>query len=467
MPRARWLLKPLYHTIPSPVWWLEILKIGNTKRYLFYWKTMTKGHTNCLQKEETIQFWNELHAATAGKDEQSPANHHSNKKEWIVHPNEALLDILWRQIRMNHLLRHKNSKHRHLRILEIGCGTSTLSADLFHYNYDDNRHAKHGNGNRASAAVHNDSQDSGNVSGLEIVATDVSEVCIQQQQQKRQHERLQQNDTLHSHSTDECGTLEYRVWNVTEPPPPDFIGSFDVVLDKGCLDTFLYRSRQRGPGVNVLVQRVLAHVHACLSSSSSSSSFSSSSSHNCTEEASCSRYFVISPRRKHKSLRDYPGFTKLERHDLDSNRSTHSNTSTSMTIQPGDLDGHQQNKKNPCRGEQPNMFLHVCTKNSKFDPNNNDDDGHNDTDSRTIPTDNSKCLHCQMTFYQYRQGENLDGRGCSFWYRRWKGHTTHCRGGTQCPGVWSFKRLYTTWEEEYLLSVNLSFFLLREVADKL
>jgi hypothetical protein len=46
-------------------------------------------------------------------------------------------------------------------------------------------------------------------------------------------------------TTDVIVTLRYEVLNVAEPHP-ELARNFDVILDKGCLDTFLFRSRSRG-----------------------------------------------------------------------------------------------------------------------------------------------------------------------------------------------------------------------------
>ena len=50
------------------------------------------------------------------------------------------------------------------------------------------------------------------------------------------------------------------------------------------------------------------------------------------------------------------------------------------------------------------------------------------TSYRQLPTDDTKCPHCNISFLEYRKGENVEnGRGVVFWTREWKNHCVHCK----------------------------------------
>ena len=319
------------------------------------------------QKAETLQFWNDFYA-----------QQESINKEWILQPNTALLDKL---------LLHGSSKNKALprRILEIGCGTSTLSRDLF----------LHLRRQRQQQQQQQETQDDNNNDNvLQVVATDASELCIQQ---------LRQRDA----AVLDCssgGALDYQVWNLTEPRPNNaasWKGSFDLVIDKGCLDTFLYRSRLRGTRKTELIHTVLRHIYATL----------------CPRTG---RYLVVSPRRKMNVFRDFPGFA-VTRYEL-----LHHHDDVNDSLVFGDLDGsdkQQQQQQQQQQTPPSTVYLHSGTPNPQYDP---------DTPQGSTakpPQEEDVCPNCGLDFLTFRHGEALDGRGRAFWYRRWKGHCVHCRGG--------------------------------------
>lgn len=329
------------------------------------------GHT--AQKAETLQFWDDLYRK---QDVDKEVTYHP---EWIVQPDRVLLETI-----REHLpavdRKNDDDEMGGLRILEIGCGTSTLSRDLYlHLQTTLLR------GNK-----------------ITVVATDASEICIRQQRRRRRDHRgllhhVRGDDDKKDTIPDD--SLDYRVWDVSRPPPVSFIDAFHVVLDKGCLDTFMFRSRTRGPQQpqqpGHLVSTVLGHVHQCLRENNGSN----------REEGHQSRYLVLTPRRKIKWIRDYPGFARVVRYDLHG------------TVSRGQLDG-----KDGDDNDVP-TFLHVCTKDPSFDSGE-----RGDIVSRTVvhPVDTDACPGCGQTFYDFRRGEALEGRGSVFWYRRWNGHCQHC-----------------------------------------
>ena len=65
-----------------------------------------------MQKESTIQFWDEYHEQNV-------------EKEWLVHGTSDLLESIYRNCGSTEVGR--------LRILEIGCGTSAMARELWKY----------------------------------------------------------------------------------------------------------------------------------------------------------------------------------------------------------------------------------------------------------------------------------------------------------------------------------------------
>ena len=187
-----------------------------------------------MQNEKTIEFWNEYHQR-------------DDDKEWILRPSEQLLDRIMSSVR----------DIACPKVLEIGCGTSQLARCLYEW------------------------QGTGAAS---FVVTDVSPVCIQINQTR--------DAAILS------DRFEYQVLNALEPVDAPFHRKFDVVLDKGCLDTFLYRSSKGSQ----LVPKLLGNV--------------------CNWLSDAGRYLVLTPRPKISVLRDYPGFSSVQRVILDDSNAT-------------------------------------------------------------------------------------------------------------------------------------------------
>lgn len=298
-----------------------------------------------MQNERTIRFWDDFY------DAQEP----STDKEWILHPSEPLLK------RISQCLVDNQSTC--CRILEIGCGTSSLGRELWKYM---RRISRGENGEQQCAS-----------SNHHLLATDVSEVCIRQNQER---------DSELCDSEQEGGGVEYRVLDITKDYP-ELKGSFDLILDKGCLDTFLFRSRQRGGGskpYGPLVQNVVNNIQSWLSESGV--------------------YTILSPRNKLKTVRDYAGFSSVERITLDPTE-----------LCRGDLEGQD--------GEQESLFLYACRKNLSYTPG---------VDrafpvEKPKPEDGDSCQRCALTFLEFRKGEAIVGRGEAYWFRMWRGHCAHCK----------------------------------------
>jgi SAM-dependent methyltransferase len=303
-----------------------------------------------MQKERTLQFWDDYYKTH--QDEQS--------KEWILKPSTLLLQKL-----AHHVPRKQNC-----RILEIGCGTSSLARDLFRYLLDTEPRAPNNSTN--DQLVWQET--------LQVIATDVSSTCIK---------KCQERD---ANISDE--RLRYQTLNVVETCP-ELRGQFDVILDKGCLDTFLFRSRQRGGGrqpYGVLLSTVLNNLQSWLCQPSG-------------------QYLVLTPRSKLKSARDYVGFASVERQPLDVSR-----------LDLGDLEGTDPQDE-PSLQPEP-LFLYICKPCLEYDPSR----GESFPRDHPVPHDVDTCSVCSMSFAAYRRGERLSGRGDAYWSRQWRGHCLHCKG---------------------------------------
>ena len=294
-----------------------------------------------LQSERTIQFWNEYHEQ-------------NKSKEWIFQSSVDLLEVLRQQC--------PTTSSPKLRILEIGCGTSSLTRDLW-------KHIISGNENN------------GHRQYVHAIATDVSSTCIQ---------LLRERDAVILENNDKSNgnILEYRTLDVINPSneiPASF--SCHVVLDKGCLDTFLFRSRNRGANnsYSTMLKKLLDNIWSWL-----------------TDDGV---YLIISPRAKLKAVRDYAGFRTVRQHAL-------------ANLSKGDLVNEE---KNPSPG-----YIHVCQKNPYYKIGETPAFG-GVVEEKDTPSEDAKCSKCGITFAGLRKGEVLDGRGTIFWIRQWKGHCQHCK----------------------------------------
>lgn len=294
------------------------------------------------QKDKTVQFWDDLYA---GDD-----NH---EREWILLPTQTIIDRIYERLPRKALI---------IRILEIGCGTSILSRLVYEYCRD----------RPDGPQVH-------------ILATDVSQVCIQQ---------LQERDAALLGRREDGSGLDYQVLNIAEPLnleqttellQPD---SFDLILDKGCLDTFAFRSRQRGTQKGTLVCTVLDNLHKLLRLGDN-------------EKDTAGAYLIFSPRRKFQPVKEYPGFAKVER--------------TPLGVPKGEL--MESNGKANVKVD-PELYLHACFKGTMKDP----------VESSSALEDTDTCPKCGISFYDFRKGEAIHGRGVKFWTRLFRGHGRHCKG---------------------------------------
>lgn len=296
-----------------------------------------------MQKERTLQFWDEFHEA-------------NREKEWLVHGNSTLFETILDNC-------HSFAKY-HLRVLEIGCGTSNLSRDFWHCIQDSNQQ----NSFRDRVLVR---------------ATDVSRVCVDScyERDKKMPHVFGPGDK----ATDSNG-IEYGVLDVQVSPTDKEAGLWDVIIDKACMDTFLFRSKSRGEGKNYpsIVRVALLNIWRLL--------------------ADTGVYILISPRSKLKAVRDFAGFESVERRDI------RPETSGVIVSKVTDL-------AQVC-------YLYICHKNKDF---NLDDPNPFRQDTLEFPSDDTICNGCNISFYAFREGEVLYGRGKAFWKRKWTNHCSHCK----------------------------------------
>ena len=305
-----------------------------------------------MQKERTLQYWDDYHRE-------------HDSKEWILQPTPEVLKMIHS---------HFPRTEKPLRILEIGCGTSTMARDLWLY-----------------AAMQQEGEQDG-VGGTYMCATDVSPACI-----KVNKERDDGICSGFQGSTSKL-SLEYRVLNILDGNKANDEPPWDVIVDKGCLDTFMFRSRQRGENHEYcdLLQRVLDNLWRWM------------------DDAGV--YLLISPRPRLKAVRDYAGFASVEKHAFETESSA------------GALVGREKRDGKQCPGKRnPDGYIYVCRKNASYfigqTPAFNTKINH-----REVPLDDAECINCGVNFFDFRRGEAVEGRGVVFWTRQWTGHCQHCKG---------------------------------------
>lgn len=227
----------------------------------------------------------------------------------------------------------------------------------------------------------------------DFVATDVSSVCIE-------HNRIRDSAFVSFLHDTAAARLSYEVLDVLNAnlqSHSKHIGRYDMILDKGTLDTFLFRSKRTNKGCELhppLLTPLLSNIHRWL-------------------RAGCdAKYIIISPRSKIKSVRDFCGFKSVHRISVD----------TTMLISDDVI-------LVKCNGENAHIsksevFLYICFKDDSYDPDE-------DVPYRSMidsAEDNSICIKCGMSFKQYRGTVDVKEQGEIVWTRRWRNHIVHCKG---------------------------------------
>lgn len=224
------------------------------------------------------------------------------------------------------------------------------------------------------------------------MATDVSEVCIQ-----RNRARDGEFISGLGNNGDEFRYEQLDILSTAASTVNSQYSKYDIIIDKGCLDTFLFRnvrgarSTERHPP---LIASLLKNVHSMLRS------------------GSAGKYIIISPRKRLASVKQFVGFKSVERVKIDSGS--------------GILDGRQEGNTS---ANDNTAYMHICQKNEECDIQcaSSSTSLFFDTHGILLLDDDSICTGCGVSFEQYRGGESLSGRGEVFWKRKWKGHQAHCR----------------------------------------
>ncbi|KAL9184277.1 hypothetical protein ACHAXT_002363 [Thalassiosira profunda] len=303
------------------------------------------------QKDKTLEYWNAFYSALPPADDVGDLSAEetgcniggslASSVEWIAANSPQLIDTI-----ANLLPSPECSDGcRSVNVLEIGCGVSQLSLSLLQTLLKDER--QYGDQRRA----------------YRFVATDISPVCIE-------HNRKRDGEVISA--LQPCsGSLTYRILDVLdEEAAASTTKKYDIILDKGTLGTFLFRSKRTMKGSAShppLLTRLLNNMHRWM----------------CAE----GKYVILSP----------PKF------DIGGN---------AVLV--------QGNGTVPSRHE---VYLYECTKNDSYNP---------DRDSPYEGTgvdvdDGATCAKCGTSFEGFR-GSRKDNGGRVVWERRWKNHIAHCQG---------------------------------------
>ncbi|OEU13044.1 hypothetical protein FRACYDRAFT_190508 [Fragilariopsis cylindrus CCMP1102] len=327
-----------------------------------------------MQRDTTLQFWDEYH-------------NENDSQEWISKPGGELLAMIFHHY-WNQDQDHLKNNDKIIKLLEIGCGTSTLVRDM-------------------KIHIENTYYYPRIINKVIACGTDVSQVCIDVNQERDGHN---------------SGDLWYEVLNCLEDNNGNdngeqlssssfhHRGNWDLIIDKGCLDTFMFRSKKQGTNriYPESVRKLLDNIHVVRN-----------------RRVGC--YIFISPRSKVKAVRDYAGFSSVRRYPLPGNYRA-------------ELEGKKNNinnKSNNNNNENNNNittpgYLFVCTKNINYKvgieepfPTAAATDHHGGDQNERL-NDDTKCPKCGISFLEFRKGEGVEFRGNKFWTRTFKGHCIHC-----------------------------------------
>lgn len=316
-----------------------------------------------MQRTKTVDFWNE---------------HHQRKtnQEWIVRPSSntliqkliPLLVPIVQETRNEEIEEKSNgednidkNKSQPSLLLEIGCGTSQLGKEIYSLL---NRQGR-------------------------FVITDVSPICIERSK-VRDKKLIQESN----------GNFNYQVLDAASCTDTSLDGHlFHLLLDKGCLDTFLFRSERKVQ--NILVENLLNRVHAWM----------------------IQYYLVISPRSKIKTLRDFQGFKNVERFILDDDLADLEGVKEAESGLEGKMTMDELSTINttPVSEEQKQVYLFICTKNNDYVPGVGA--AFVDCYEKNANEDlELTCRSCTLLFDNFCLGLPMKKR-----VRQWKGHRLHCK----------------------------------------
>lgn len=328
----------------------------------------------------------------------------SSELEWIA-PNSPLLldEVLSLFPKHKHLSQSDcNYNDNQVNVLEIGCGVSQLSRSILE------RIIQMREANSLSIDT-----------AYSFVSTDVSSVCLD-------HNRIRDGEFISSLNTTATSldlekskratdSLCYEILDVIDENPcsnksspiKDHYQKYDIILDKGTLDTFLFRSKRTKKGTSShppLLIPLLNNIHRFLSNGCNAT------------------YLIISPRSKIKSVRDFRGFKSVRRRVLDSSLIGDSvlvgSNGNCRGVTNANSGGDMTNK-----APRTDVYLYECLKNDSYQPGIDEpfySSGHDSNDE-------SACPNCGMKFSEFRGRVDIRDQGEVIWARRWNGHRVHCK----------------------------------------
>jgi len=340
------------------------------------------------------------------------------EEEWIVRPsNRNAMDALARAIVSYGRAKSEAASGAtvSVRLLEVGCGRSRLSAGLLRRLREDG----------AGAGVE-----------YTAVATDVSAGAV-------------------GGGWGDVGDgVRYGVLDVLRPEWSAFPahGDFDVVLDKGCLDTFLFRgggrrTRRKGAGrasdddapflYSSLVRTMLDNVSA----------LTAGCNPGMTQPNPL--YLVLTPRKKIRELRDYLGFVQAP--SIQALDGTDGGPAATLVGRPHPPDDDGRVPTQASRRRPPgSAHLHVCelapfrgraVRRFAVGVGAPDILGPSfvcraptlsvHSAGATVSAD-GPCPGCHLHAAELRRRRGVEqpalrGRGEGYWKRAWRAHVVHCR----------------------------------------
>ena len=347
------------------------------------------------QNVKTIEYWDAFYsslpsadatyssmsqdatAAATGSSANADNDETPSRLEWIV-PYSVVLDsivgLLPPSGHSNQTRAPNNTCTKQVHLLEIGCGVSQLSISLL-------QRLLRYRQSTPSYDIH---------CTYHFVATDVSSVCIDNNRER---------DSAYSSSISNKGNrISYEILDVLRyEASSSHNQQYDMILDKGTLDTFLFRSKRTEKGSNTyppLLTPLLNNIHRWL-------------------RCECSaKYIIISPRSKIKSVRDFRGFASVRRMKIDTTPLI-----SDVVLVKGNSDISQMTKSE--------VYLYECIKNDGYTPDF--DVPYRDMECNA--KGESLCPTCGINFKEFLGKVDAKDQGEAVWTRKWKNHCLHCKNG--------------------------------------
>ena len=294
-----------------------------------------------MQKDKTIRYWDDFHSSNVSF-------------EWNAALTPRLLEAITQVI-------DDVGVDNALSVLEIGCGVSALSRSLLEY--------------LTRAERRRDGEYS-----YDFLATDVSDVCLE-------HNLARDAGFSASLQAATGSSLQYAKLDllVDSAQASRHDGAYHFIIDKGAIDTFMFRSKTKKSEDSYppILVRLLDNIHRWMRDGG--------------------RYVIVTSRRSIPAVQDFRGFSNV--------------TKTKLGVESILCKGDKSKKT------KDDIYLYECTKHRSYRPGV--DDAHA---SKPTVDDKTECPKCGMTFRQLRGNIAALDQGTAIWTRRWHGHVQHCKG---------------------------------------